>query len=79
MRAQGRPSPYPVVASRWPKPVRSRGAPRRSRKGSTSSNGAGRSYPRITYWEPAKRVAKLHATKIGDRLLLLHTNMEAGQ
>ena len=34
--------------------------------------------PRVTYWEPAKWVAKLRATKTDDRLLLLHTNMEAG-
>lgn len=34
--------------------------------------------PRVTYWEPAKWVAKLRATKIGDSLLMLKTNMEAG-
>ena len=39
---------------------------------------AGLTDPRVTYWEPAKWVAKLRATKTDDRLLLLHTNMEAG-
>ena len=33
---------------------------------------------RVTYWEPAKWVAKLRAAKQDDRLLLLRTNMEAG-
>jgi oligopeptidase B len=39
---------------------------------------AGLSDPRVTYWEPAKWVAKLRANKLDDNLLLLHTNMEAG-
>ncbi len=39
---------------------------------------AGISDPRVTYWEPAKWVARLRATKTDDRLLLLHTYMEAG-
>jgi oligopeptidase B len=30
------------------------------------------------YWEPAKYVAKLRTLKIGNRVLLLHTNMNAG-
>ena len=32
----------------------------------------------VQYWEPAKWVAKLRATKTDDHLLLLHINMEAG-
>jgi oligopeptidase B len=38
----------------------------------------GISDPRVTYWEPAKWVAKLRATKTDDKLVLLHTYMEAG-
>ena len=39
---------------------------------------AGLTDPRVTYWEPAKWVARLRATKTGDALLLLKTNMDAG-
>lgn len=39
---------------------------------------AGISDPRVTYWEPAKWVAKLRDMKIDDNLLLLETNMDAG-
>ena len=38
----------------------------------------GLSDPRVTYWEPAKWVAKLRATKTDDHLLILRTNMDAG-
>ena len=34
--------------------------------------------PRVTYWEPAKYVAKLRSLKTDDNVLLLKTNMEAG-
>ncbi len=34
--------------------------------------------PRVTYWEPAKMVAKLRAMKTDDNLLLLKINMGAG-
>jgi len=39
---------------------------------------AGLTDPRVTYWEPAKWVARLRATKTGDDLLMLKTNMDAG-
>jgi oligopeptidase B len=39
---------------------------------------AGLTDPRVTYWEPAKWVARLRALKTDDNLLLLRTNMEAG-
>jgi oligopeptidase B len=39
---------------------------------------AGLTDPRVTYWEPAKWVAKLRALKTGQRPLLLKTNMDAG-
>lgn len=34
--------------------------------------------PRVTYWEPAKWVARLRAIKTDDNLVLLKTNMDAG-
>jgi oligopeptidase B len=39
---------------------------------------AGLHDPRVAYWEPAKWVAKLRATGIGDRRVLLRTEMGAG-
>jgi oligopeptidase B len=39
---------------------------------------AGLNDPRVTYWEPAKWVAKLRDTKTDDNILLLKTNMGAG-
>lgn len=39
---------------------------------------AGLTDPRVTYWEPAKWVARLRASKTDDNTILLKTNMEAG-
>ena len=39
---------------------------------------AGLNDPRVTYWEPAKYVAKLRTLKTDKNLLLLKTNMGAG-
>jgi oligopeptidase B len=39
---------------------------------------AGLTDPRVTYWEPAKWVARLRELKTDDHLLLLRTNMDAG-
>jgi len=39
---------------------------------------AGLNDPRVSYWEPAKFVARLRATKTGSNLLLLKTNLDAG-
>ena len=38
----------------------------------------GLSDPRVTYWEPAKWVARLRAHSTGDQPVLLRINMEAG-
>ena len=39
---------------------------------------AGLTDPRVTYWEPAKWVARLRRCNIGSQPLLLKTNMDAG-
>ena len=39
---------------------------------------AGLNDPRVTYWEPAKYVAKLRTLKTDDNLLVFKTNMGAG-
>ncbi len=39
---------------------------------------AGVSDPRVTYWEPAKWVAKLRELKTDDNILMLKTNMTSG-
>jgi oligopeptidase B len=39
---------------------------------------AGLTDPRVTYWEPAKWVAKLRAMNSGKRPIVLKTNMDAG-
>jgi oligopeptidase B len=39
---------------------------------------AGLNDPRVTYWEPAKWVAKLRAHRTNDAALIFKTNMGAG-
>ena len=39
---------------------------------------AGVSDPRVTYWEPAKWVAKLRDKKTDGNILMLKTNMTSG-
>ncbi|WP_237154865.1 S9 family peptidase [Oryzibacter oryziterrae] len=39
---------------------------------------AGLTDPRVTYWEPAKWVARLRELKTDDNPLVMHVNMEAG-
>ncbi|HUI94612.1 MAG TPA: S9 family peptidase [Xanthobacteraceae bacterium] len=39
---------------------------------------AGLTDPRVTYWEPAKWVARLRAIKTGRKLIAFRTNLEAG-
>jgi oligopeptidase B len=39
---------------------------------------AGLTDPRVTYWEPAKWVARLRATATGGRLIAFRTNLDAG-
>ena len=39
---------------------------------------AGLTDPRVTYWEPAKWVAKLRAMKTNNNILVLKMNMGAG-
>lgn len=39
---------------------------------------AGLTDPRVTYWEPAKWIARLRALRTDDRLMALRINMDAG-
>jgi oligopeptidase B len=79
----------PIEWPEWGNPIEDRAAFERIRGYSPYDNiraqpyppmlvTAGISDPRVTYWEPAKFVARLRATKTDDNLLLLKTNMDAG-
>jgi oligopeptidase B len=82
----------PLTPPEWPEwgnPIASEDAYRTIAAYSPYDNVAAKAYPpilavggltdpRVTYWEPAKWVAKLRASKTGDALLLLKTNMDAG-
>ncbi len=79
----------PIEWPIWGNPVESREAFDNIRSYSPYDNVGAHAYPpmlvtagindpRVTYWEPAKWVARLRATRTDDELLLLHTNMGAG-
>ena len=79
------PGEYPE----WGNPAESEEAYRRIKAYSPYDNIEAKAYPhlyvtgglsdpRVTYWEPAKWVARLRATKTDDNLLLLRMNMGAG-
>ena len=82
----------PLTPPEWPEwgnPIEDEAAYRLIASYSPYDNVAARDYPaifatggltdpRVTYWEPAKWVARLRRLKAGDNPVLLHTNMEAG-
>lgn len=82
----------PLTPPEWPEwgnPIENIGDFQTIRAYSPYDNVAGQTYPpmlveagltdpRVTYWEPAKWVAKLRATMTGGGPILLKTNMDAG-
>jgi oligopeptidase B len=82
----------PLTPPEWPEwgnPIVDREAFERIRSYSPYDNVAAKDYPaifalagltdpRVTYWEPAKWVARLRELKTDARPLILKTNMEAG-
>jgi oligopeptidase B len=82
----------PLTPPEWPEwgdPIRDEEAFRRILGYSPVDNVAPRPYPailalagltdpRVTYWEPAKWVARLRETTTSERPILLRTNMDAG-
>jgi oligopeptidase B len=82
----------PLTPGEWPEwgnPVKDKAAFELLRSYSPYDNVEAKAYPpmmytgglndpRVTYWEPAKMVAKLRAMKTDDNLLLLKINMGAG-
>ena len=82
----------PLTPGEWPEwgnPIKDKAAFELLRSYSPYDNVEAKSYPpmlytgglndpRVTYWEPAKMVAKLRAMKTDDNLLLMKINMGAG-
>lgn len=79
----------PIEWPEWGNPIESREAFEYIRSYSPYDNVEAKAYPhmlvsagltdpRVTYWEPAKWVARLRARKTDDHILLLRTYMEAG-
>ena len=82
----------PLTPPEWPEwgnPIEDEAAYRLIASYSPYDNVAARDYPaifatggltdpRVTYWEPAKWVARLRRLNSGGNPVLLHTNMEAG-
>lgn len=82
----------PLTPPEWPEwgnPIEDAEAFARIRSYSPYDNVAAKAYPamlvlagvtdpRVTYWEPAKWVARLRATATNDPLILFKTNMDAG-
>ena len=82
----------PLTPPEWPEwgdPIRSKAEFDIIKSYSPYDNVAGKAYPhifafagltdpRVTYWEPAKWIARLRATSTSDNMILLKTNMDAG-
>jgi oligopeptidase B len=82
----------PLTPPEWPEwgnPIESRTAFEMIRSYSPYDNVAAKRYPhifayggltdpRVTYWEPAKWVARLRERSTSDNMILLHINMKAG-
>ncbi|MEW5421441.1 S9 family peptidase [Amorphus sp. 3PC139-8] len=82
----------PLTPPEWPEwgnPIEDEAAFHRIRGYSPYDNVAAKTYPallvlagvtdpRVTYWEPAKWVARLRATAAGEPLIVFKTNMDAG-
>ena len=82
----------PLTPGEWPEwgnPIKDKAAFELLRSYSPYDNVEAKAYPpmlytgglndpRVTYWEPAKMVAKLRAMKTDDNLLLMKINMGAG-
>ena len=79
----------PIEWPEWGNPIRDKAAFEFIRSYSPYDQLESRDYPpmlltsglndsRVTYWEPAKYVAKMRSMKTDDNVLLLKTNLEVG-